>query len=210
MSNPLNKAEKTHRNSDGTDSGADNHDAAMVRAFLEGDRQGFDNLVIKYKDRIFNLCYRFLGDHQDANDAAQDVFIKVYRSVKKFRFESTFSTWLYRIAVNTCKSRLTSRAHKNKAKTDSLDDTGRHNPSAPLSNHSNSPVATLEKKERMAHIQKAIDSLSGSKKMVVIMRDMEGLSYEEIARASGLNLGTVKSKIARARRDLRNKLRGIL
>jgi RNA polymerase sigma-70 factor (ECF subfamily) len=190
------------------------HDSAMVRAFLEGDRQGFDNLVIKYKDRIFNLCYRFLGDYQDANDAAQDVFIKVYRSLKRFRFESAFSTWLHKIAVNTCKNRLSSRAYKNRKKTDTIDATDGDNPHGPsvvpVSNHSNSPVAALEKKERMAQIQKAIDSLPGSKKMVVVMRDMEGLSYEEIANATGLNLGTVKSKIARARLDLRNKLRGVI
>ncbi|MCJ7540486.1 MAG: sigma-70 family RNA polymerase sigma factor, partial [Desulfobacterales bacterium] len=81
----------------------------------------FDELVLKYKDRLFNLVYWFLGDYQDANDCAQETFIKVFKSIKKFRFESAFSTWLYRIAINTCKNKIKSSAYRWKKKTVSLE-----------------------------------------------------------------------------------------
>ena len=91
-------------------------DDELVRAFQAGNRFAFDKLVRKHQDRIFNLCYRFFGDYQDANDFAQEVFIKVYQSLNKFRYESSFSTWLYRIAVNTCKNRLRSIEYRFRLK----------------------------------------------------------------------------------------------
>ena len=100
-------------------------DRELVRAFQKGDRTAFDALVLKHKDKLFNLCYWFLGDRQEANDSAQDAFIKVYRSLKKFRFESAFSTWLYRIAANTCKNRLRSSEYTHKKKMVWLDNPGK-------------------------------------------------------------------------------------
>jgi RNA polymerase sigma-70 factor (ECF subfamily) len=188
-------------------------DALLIKAFQRGDKKAFDQLVIRHKDRIFNLCYRFLGDCEEANDSAQEAFVKAYGSLKTFRLESAFSTWLYRIAVNTCKNKLGSSAYKAKRKTVSLDNPG--NPEdGPLpmeiQNGTPSPLARMEEKERMSLIQTALDSLPTEFKMVVALRDMDGLSYEDIAEVTGLNLGTVKSRIARARTDLRNKLRGVL
>ena len=90
--------------------GLSKEDAALIRAFQAGNRSAFDQLVVKYKDRLFNLCFWVLGDYHDANDSAQETFIKVFRSLKGFRFESAFSTWLYRIAINTCKNKLKSLA----------------------------------------------------------------------------------------------------
>lgn len=188
-------------------------DALLIKAFQKGDKKAFDELVIRHKDRIFNLCYRFLGDYEEANDAAQEAFVKAYGSLNSFRLESTFSTWLYRIAVNGCKNKLGSSAYKAKRKTVSLD-----NPGAPsdetfsveIPNGDPSPLARMEEKEKMAFLQRALDTLPPEFKMVVTLRDVEGLSYEDIAEITGLNLGTVKSRIARARTDLRNKLRGVL
>ncbi len=88
--------------------GSPEGDAVLVRAIQAGDITAFDKLVLKHKDKLFNLVYWFLGDYQEANDCAQETFIKVFKSIKKFRFESAFSTWLYRIAMNTCKNRLKS------------------------------------------------------------------------------------------------------
>ena len=88
---------------------ANDEDALLVRAFNSGEKPAFDKLVLKYKDKVFNICYRFLNDYEEANDCAQETFVKIYRSLKNFRFESSFSTWLYRIAVNTCKNKITSR-----------------------------------------------------------------------------------------------------
>jgi RNA polymerase sigma-70 factor (ECF subfamily) len=188
-------------------------DALLVEAFQKGDKRAFDQLVIRHKDRIFNLCCRFLGDYEEANDSAQEAFVKAYDSLNAFRLESAFSTWLYRIAVNTCKNKLGSSAYKAKRKTVSLDNPG--DPSdGPLPmeipNGDPSPLARMEEKEKMALLQRALDTLPGEFKMAVTLRDVEGLSYEDIAEITGLNLGTVKSRIARARTDLRNRLRGVL
>ncbi len=187
-------------------------DAALVRAFQAGDETVFDELVLRHKDTMFNLCYKFLRDYHEANDSAQEIFIKVYRSLKNFRFQSSFSTWLYRIAVNTCKNRLKSLDYRFKKRIKSLDSHGsaNNNPSSDIADESRSPMVELEKKERSLLVQKAIDSLPGSKRTMVILRDIEGLPYDEIAEITGFNLGTVKSKLARARSDLRKKLRGVI
>jgi RNA polymerase sigma-70 factor (ECF subfamily) len=193
--------------------GSPEEDAALVKAFQTGNKPAFDKLVLKHKNRIFNFCYRFLGDYQEANDAAQETFLKAYRSLKKFRFEAIFSTWLYRIAVNTCKNRLMSSEYRHKNKMVCLDNPGSSeggSPSVEIGDESRSPMAELEKKERLTLIQKAINLLPAEHKAVVVLRDIEGLSYEEITHATGLNLGTVKSRLARARLDLRKKLGGAI
>lgn len=188
-------------------------DEALVRAFQGGDRAAFDGLVLKHKDRMVNLCYWFLGDYQEADDAAQETFIKVFRSLKRFRFEATFSTWLYRIAVNTCKNRRTSREYRQRRETIPLENpgvSGQGNPSNEIADRFPSPQMELEKKERWIVIRRAIDTLPEEQRMVVTLRDIEGLSYDEIVKVTGFNLGTVKSKLARARLGLREKLRGVL
>lgn len=188
-------------------------DGELVKAFQAGDKAAFDKLVLKHKDKLFNLCYWFLGDKQEANDSAQDVFIKIYRSLKKFRLESAFSTWLYRIASNTCKNRLKSLEHRQKKKMvwlDNPDDLDNREHSAKIHAESPSPMLELEKKERMMLIQKAIGLLPAEQKTVVVLRDIEGLSYEEVTNITGFNLGTVKSRLSRARLELRKKLTGII
>ncbi|OEU68110.1 MAG: hypothetical protein BBJ57_00100 [Desulfobacterales bacterium PC51MH44] len=193
--------------------GSPDEDAALVRAFQEGDKAAFDKLVRKHKDKLFNLVYWFLGDYQEANDCAQDIFIKVFKSLKKFRFESAFSTWLYRIATNTCKNRLRSSAYRWKKKTVSLENpegSKSVNPSFEVEDGSPSPVNELEKKERLMLIEKAINALPEEQNRVVVLRDIQGLPYEEIADITGLNLGTVKSRLARGRLELRNKLKGMI
>lgn len=188
-------------------------DGELVKAFQAGDKAAFDKLVLKHKDKLFNLCYWFLGDKQEANDSAQDVFIKIYRSLKKFRLESAFSTWLYRIASNTCKNRLKSLEHRQKKKMVWLDNPGdldNREHSAKIQAESPSPMLELEKKERMMLIQKAIGLLPAEQRTVVVLRDIEGLSYEEVTNITGFNLGTVKSRLSRARLELRKKLTGII
>ena len=191
--------------------GSPEGDAELVRAIQAGNIAAFDQLVLKHKDKLFNLVYWFLGDYQEANDCAQETFIKVFKSLKKFRFESAFSTWLYRIAMNTCKNRLKSSAYRWKKKTVPLENpegSNGGNFSSAIRNDSTSPVIELEKKERLMLIQQSINSLPEEQKRLVVLRDIQGLSYDEIADISGLNLGTVKSRLARGRLELRNKLKG--
>jgi RNA polymerase sigma-70 factor (ECF subfamily) len=191
-------------------------DVSLVKAFQAGEsaENAFDALVLKYKDRVFNLCYRFLGDREEANDCAQETFVKVYRSLKGFRLESAFSTWLYRITVNACKNKLASAEYRYKRKTVSMD--------APVQNDSGedcllqigdeslSPVTLLEKSEKNRLIQDAIESLPEDQRKVIILRDIEQRPYEEISLITGYNLGTVKSRISRARRALSEKLRRLV
>lgn len=186
-------------------------DTVLIRAVQAGDMAAFDELVLKHKDRLFNLVYWFLGDYQDANDCAQETFIKVFKSIKKFRFESAFSTWLYRIAINTCKNKIKSSAYRWKKKTVSLETSNSSkngNPFSEIVNGSPTPVVALEKKERMMRIQKAINSLPEEQNKVVVLRDIQGLSYQDISDITGLNLGTVKSRLARGRLALKNRLKG--
>ena len=193
--------------------GEPREEAVLIRAFCGGDKAAFDSLVLKHKDRVFNLCYRLLGDYEEANDSAQETFIKVYGSLKKFRFESAFSTWLYRIAVNTCKNKLKSSAYRQKRKMVPLDNpvlANTRRPGREIQDESQSPAIELEKKERMRAIQEAINALAPEQKEVVTLRDIEGFSYEEVAEITGFNLGTVKSRLARARQDLRKKLRSVI
>jgi RNA polymerase sigma-70 factor (ECF subfamily) len=193
--------------------GTSKDDAVNVRNFLEGDRAAFDRIVLRYKDKMVNLCYWFLDDYQEANDTAQETFVKVYRSLRRFRFESAFSTWLYRIAVNTCKNRLKSSEYRQKKRMVSLSNPGGAEASAvstEIRDESRSPAVEFERKERLTLIKKAINSLPEDQKTVVALRDIEGLSYDEIADITGLNLGTVKSKLARARMDLRETLKDVI
>ncbi|MBF0488319.1 MAG: sigma-70 family RNA polymerase sigma factor [Nitrospirae bacterium] len=179
---------------------------SLAAASQGGDPAAFDRLVLMYKDRIYNLCYRFLGAHADAEDAAQDTFMKVYTSINQFKFQSSFSTWLYRIAVNTCKNKLKSFSWKSlfsfKAITpDALTEIADSRPS---------PDMRLQSRQRGRAIEKAILELPVAQRLVVVLRDIEGLSYEEISSITGLNQGTVKSKLSRARHALRDKLKDIV
>jgi len=184
-------------------------DEALVRAIQSGDSTAFNKLVLRYKDRIFSLCFRFLGDYQEAENCAQDVFLKIYRSLKNFRFESSFYTWLYRTAVNTCKNRLKSAEYRNLKQHISIknpEEGDKNSRYAEPSDERKNPLAEIEKKERISLIQEAIDSLPAEHKGVIILRDIEGLSYREITSITGYRLGTLKSKLARARASLRQKL----
>jgi len=189
--------------------GSPDPDAAFVRAIQAGDMAAFDQLVIKHKDKLFNMVYWFLGDYQEANDCAQEIFIKVFTSLKKFRFESAFSTWLYRIAINTCKNRLKSSAFRWKKRTVPLENpesSKEGNFSYEIQNGSPSPSNELEKKEKIMRIQKAVNSLPQEQNRIIVLRDIQGLSYRKIVDITGQNLGTVKSRLARARMVLRNNL----
>ena len=188
-------------------------ETTWIRAFLRGDGRAFDRLVLAFKDRVFNLCYRMLGDYDEANDCAQDTFVKVYRSLKDFRFEASFSTWLCTIAANTCRNRLKSLEYRTRKKMVRIDPAV--NPDGPqtsleLKDPAPSPLDQLTRQEQEVALQKAIDALTEDHRTVIILRDIEGLSYEEIAKITGYTLGTVKSKLARARQQLCGQLKGVI
>ncbi len=183
----------------------------LVKSVLADDQRAFDKLIMLHKKMVFNLCYRMLGDYDDADDCAQEVFIKVNRSLKKFRFESSFKTWIYRVTVNTCKNRLNSLEYRLRSKSIRIDmpqelDNGKD--CVDIEDNTRSPAVELMRKEIDRLIQAAINALPAKQKLVVVLRDIEGKSYEEIAEITGFNLGTVKSKLSRARQQLREALKG--
>ncbi len=191
-------------------------DIELIKRFqhVPPDTAAFDALITRYKNKVFHLCYRFLGDYEEANDTAQETFVKVYKAIGSFRFESTFSTWIYRIAVNTCKNKLVSAEYRMRRKTTSID-----TPKETLEGDRPLDIedaraqegrGELEKKETSAFIQAAIEALPEEQRSIVILRDIQALSYEEISRITGFNLGTVKSKLSRARLALKEKLQRIL
>lgn len=186
-------------------------DNDLIKSFLADDISAFDSLVTKYKDMIFNLCFRIVNDYDDANDCAQETFIKVYNNLKSFRFQSNFSTWLYRIAINTCRNRLASTGNRMRKKMLRIDSPA--DPAGdPVDIHDCSfdPDTVFEKNEQARQIHQAIDSLPEELKILVVLRDLEGNSYEEVADITGVNLGTVKSRLARARHLLREALREVI
>lgn len=183
----------------------------LIRAFQSGETSAFDTLVTMYKDTVFHMCFRMLGDYQEADDTAQEVFVKVYTNIKRFRFESAFSTWLYRITVNTCKNKLTSSEFRHRDKMVRLNNPLQDSKSfMEIEDKSRSPHAALEEKERSVIIHKAIQELPEEQKIVVVLRDIHGLAYEEIASITGLKSGTVKSRLSRARLALRQQLKGVI
>jgi RNA polymerase sigma-70 factor, ECF subfamily len=181
----------------------------LIRSTLAGDNKAYDELVQLHQRFVFNLCYRLLGDYDEANDCAQDVFIAVFRSLKNFRFESAFKTWLYRVTANTCKNRMRSLEYRIKSKKVRLDKENEDGYKVrELSDERQSPADELKRKELGRLIQAAINRLPADQKLVVVLRDMEGRTYEEILEITGYKLGTLKSKLSRARLRLRQALEG--
>ncbi|MFC1585291.1 RNA polymerase sigma factor [Fibrobacterota bacterium] len=184
----------------------EDEDLSWVREFQTGNTDAFNWLVLRHKNRVFNICYRFLGIYEDADDCAQETFVKMYRSLSKFRMESKFSTWLFRIAINTCKNQVVSKEYKLKKNTRHLDPILE----GKLGDDSHHPEEELHRKTQQEKIQKCIDKLSGEHRIAVVLRDIDGMAYEEITRIIKQSLGTVKSRLARARQQLRKCLQGTL
>ncbi len=186
---------------------------SWVRAFLNNDRSAFDKLVRRYQNKVFNLCYRMVGEYEEARDCAQETFVQAYRALKDFRFEASLSTWLLAIAVNICRNRLKSLEHRYRQKMLRLDSSPEDTEGSggiEIEDPAPDALAQLTKKEQDRLLQQAIDELPHEAKIVTVLRDIEGLSYEEIVRITGYNPGTVKSKLARAREQLRRKLKGLI
>ena len=183
-------------------------DELIARA-AEGDAQAFAELVKKYEKLVYNLSYQASGNADDAFDISQEVFIKVYRSLRKFRGDCRFFTWLYRITMNTVKDYIRSQKRRKTVSLSDYDE-DEENPSGtrdiPDEGAEADPEEMTEKKERRELVRQAIGQLSEDHRTVVTLRDMEGYSYEEIAEMLGLEIGTVKSRLNRARLAIKEYL----
>jgi len=173
-----------------------NEDSLYIERFLGGEVEGFEMLVRKYQDRVLNIVYSLLGQDRESEDIAQEVFLKVYHNIGSFRQRSQFSTWLYRIVVNTAYDFL--RKRKNfvsdgtvAEETLATDD---------------GPADTLLKKEREAMLEQALANIPLKYRSALVLKDIEGLSYSQISEVLGCSIGTVESRIYRGRQFLKEYL----
>lgn len=173
----------------------------LIQACQKGDEAAFEELIRLHEKKVFALCRRMCRDEDDALEAAQDTFLAVWRGIGSYRADAAFSTWLYRLASNACLDLL--RREKKHGGDVSLDDEeARIEPSDPAPQ----PEEALERAETQRMVREALYALPDDYRQVLLLRETEQLSYNEIAEATGLELGTVKSRISRARLALRNYL----
>ena len=184
-------------------------DEDLVLRVQQGDKSAFDLLVIKYQHKIIQLVNRYVKDHSEAQDVAQEAFIKAYRALGNFRGDSAFYTWLYRIAINTAKNYLVSRSRRSSDyEVDVQDAEAIEN--APQLQGMDTPERLLLNEEIIDTIQTAIDKLPEEMRTAIILREFDGMSYEEIAEAMDCPVGTVRSRLFRAREAIDNKLNPLL
>jgi len=184
-------------------------DAELVKRVQAGDKAAFDILVQKYQHKVVNLINRFVSDQTECYDIAQDAFIKAYRAIGNFRGDSQFYTWLYRIAANTAKNHLASRARKSPAYTVDVEDAEHFEGESGLKEYT-TPENLLLSEEIEKTVYKAIEDLPDDLKSAITLREIEGLSYEEIAEVMNCPIGTVRSRIFRARDAIDKELRPLL
>jgi RNA polymerase sigma-70 factor (ECF subfamily) len=178
-------------------------DVELIRKFKKGDILAFDQLVLKYQDKIYGLCRYMLGNAHDAEDAAQDTFIKAYRNLNHFRPDASFYTWLYRIAANTCLDYKKRPFFESIFKSSDEDEDFFQEPVS----DEPSPEKMYEDKQLGLVLRKGLGKLSSKLRVVIILKEIEGLSYEEIAEVLEVSVGTVKSRISRAREELKKILK---
>lgn len=206
----LDPAEKKRRDARAA---RDARDRRLVRRLKQGDERAFQELVHTYQDRIFGLVYRMIGNRQEAEDIAQEVFISVYRGIANYRGEGRFYTWLYRIASNTTKNRLKYLKGRNFHRADDIDESpaahtkGKDGgPVVALQSVVHGPEATVQGNRLEQAIQREIANLEPEHRLLIVLRDIQGHTYAEILAITGLQQGTLKSRLHRARLALKVRL----
>ena len=171
-------------------------DAECVRRVQEGDTNSFEILVRRHEKEVFNLIYRLLGNYDEALEIAQEVFLSAFKSIHQFRGEANFSTWLYRIGLNHASTRRKS-LHSSQQRYVPLDGT------EVIADGALDPVKNVEHKEIQQRVQQALDSLDPEDARIILLRDLQDVPYEDVAEILDIPVGTVKSRLHRARQALR-------
>jgi RNA polymerase sigma-70 factor (ECF subfamily) len=173
----------------------------LIRKAAQGDEESFEALIFACKGKGYNLTYRYLGNQEDALDALQESFIKIYKNLASFKFESSFDTWVYRIIVNTCHD--LHKKNKSRPHTEPIhkDHDGEY--TLDLPDDSDAPEVKLMEKESSKYLIQCLEQMVSEQKEILILRDIQGYSYEEISSLLDCSLGTVKSRISRARQKLK-------
>jgi RNA polymerase sigma-70 factor (ECF subfamily) len=185
-------------------------DQQLVERVQRGDKRAFELLVTKYQRRIFRLLSRMIRDPAEIEDVAQEAFVKAYRALTNFRGESAFYTWLYRIAINTAKNHLVSQGRRVPTTTTNDIEDAEGFEDATLLREVATPDSMLQSRQVAEAVNRAIEKLPEELRTAIVLRELEGLSYEEIAETMACPIGTVRSRIFRAREAIANELRPLL
>ncbi len=178
----------------------------LVEQAKQGSIQAFETLILTYEKMVYNIAFRMLQHSEDARDISQEVFLKAYRSLENFDGKSKFSTWLYRIAVNTCIDEIRKQKGKLTYSLEEELESAEGSYQKQFADAGQTPEDSLLHQEMQKEVVDALNTLSEEHKTVVVLRDIQGFSYEEIAKMTNTTLGTVKSRIARARSQLKNTI----
>ena len=188
-------------------------DAELIARAKCGDLRAFDQLVLQHQQTVFAVALRMLGSRDEAQDIAQDAFVRAFRGLGSFRQEAKLSTWLVSITMNLCRNRRRWWMRRRRVIVASLDDSGNGDERAlkdEIADLAPSPALLAERSDQKRVIMAALQTLDEEDRMVIVLRDIQGYAYEEIAEALGWPLGTVKSRLSRARLQLRARLDGTL
>jgi RNA polymerase sigma-70 factor (ECF subfamily) len=171
-------------------------DRTLVRAFLAGRREAFDEIVVRHRRNVYQLCYRFVGNHEDAADLSQDVFVRAFKGLRRFKGDSALGTWLYRVGVNTCLNRLAVK----RPEMQPIDASPR------VDQRAEDPLERVVRGERAAVVREAINRLPPKQRATVVLRIYQELTHEEIAGVLGSSVGAVKANFFHALGNLRRWL----
>lgn len=178
----------------------------LIRRAKQGDMLAFEELILKHEKIVYNLALRMMNHSEDARDISQEVFLKAYRSLSNFDERSAFSTWLYRITHNTCIDEMRKRKGKQSFSLEEELENEEGSMQRQIADEGDTPEESLLRAEQKNEILQALDNLSEEHKAAIVLRDVKGLSYEEIAEILEVTLGTVKSRISRGRNQLKNEI----
>lgn len=187
---------------------SDPQELLLIERCKQGDSASFDRLIRAYEKRAYNLAYRLAGNYDEANDISIDAFVRVFQAIKHFRGEANFSTWLFRIVTNVYLDRRKRMKNRQHLSLQEYIDLEENSVTRQIEDPSPTPGQVVEVNERNAVLQKAVASLPDYQRAMIVLYHTEGLSYDEIAEALDLPIGTVKSRLNRARLLLREKLQG--
>ena len=184
----------------------DRREKELIAKAKQGDMQAFEELILKHEKIVYNVALRMMNHSEDAKDISQEVFLKAYRNIKNFDERSMFSTWLYRITTNTCIDEMRKRKGKQNYSLEEELENEDGSMQRQIADEGDTPEESLMRGEEKGEILQALDTLSEEHRVAIILRDVKGLSYEEISEIIELPMGTVKSRISRARNQLKNEI----
>lgn len=182
----------------------------LLQAAKNGDMQSFEDLITGYEKLIFNVAYRMMGNVEDAKDAAQDVLVKIYKNIKRVYDIRSFKSWICTVTSNTCIDYIRKHKTKETLSIDEMIETEDGTMIHQIPSGEQTPEAALFKAERAKQIQAGINQLKPTYRTLIVLRDINGFSYEEISRITGSPMGTVKSGLSRARLSLKNILTNMM